>query len=184
MPNRLLAGLAAGLVLLAAQAAPAVDQPPGERFEIRPADMPPPRPGHSASNGPQVIDRPADATLRVPEGFTANVFAEGLSHPREFEVLPNGDVLVSEPRAGQITLLRDTDGDGTADLVTSFADGFLNPYGMALQGDTLYVADGRGVFRMPYQEGATRPGAPPRQVTPTGALGSSGGHWTRCRPRA
>lgn len=166
-------------VLLTATSVAAQRQPVGERVHLLPDQLPAPYASPSAANGPQAIARPADAGLAVPAGFAATVFADGLSHPREFEILSGGDVLLSESRYGQITLLRDADGDGRAELVETFADGFRNPYGMALRDTWLYVADGRGVWRLPYADGDTRAAGAPEPVTPDGALGSSRGHWTR-----
>jgi glucose/arabinose dehydrogenase len=132
-------------------------------------------------------------------------------------VLPNGDVLVAETntphqeaakgfkawitgwvmkRAGagaasanRITLLRDTDGDGVADVRSVFLDGLNSPFGMALVGSHLYVADTDAGRRFVYAEGDTRlasPGAtraslPRACATRTGSPGSpssgSCGRW-------
>ena len=115
-------------------------------------------------------------------GMTVNAFASGLDHPRWLYVLPNGDVLVAEtnappqpadstgiknrvmrlfmkkagaatPSANRITLLRDTDGDGVADLRSAFLEGLNSPFGMALVGSDFYVADTDAVLRFPYQPG-------------------------------
>ncbi|MEC9016885.1 MAG: sorbosone dehydrogenase family protein, partial [Pseudomonadota bacterium] len=102
------------------------------------------------------------------KGLAVDRFAEGLAHPRSLLRLPNGDILVAEtnspprpkdgivqrvmnylmdkagagvPSANRITLLRDTDKDGRADTKTAFLTGLNSPYGMALIGDTLYVAN-------------------------------------------
>ncbi|HEX7435395.1 MAG TPA: sorbosone dehydrogenase family protein, partial [Caldimonas sp.] len=103
-------------------------------------------------------------------GLTVTAFAKGLDHPRWLHVLPNGDVLVAEtnappkpedskglkgwviqmvmrkagaatPSANRITLLRDADGDGVAETRTTFIEGLNSPFGMALAGNDLYVAD-------------------------------------------
>ncbi len=176
---RALAAAVSMLWLGVAQPALAVDQTPGTRFEVRVEDLPPPFHSQSVSNGPERVQRPAGTTLAVPAGFTATVFAEGLAQPREMEVLPNGDVLLSEPSAGRITLLRDGDGDGRAETVTAFATDMAAPYGMAFRPDGVYVADLRAVWRLVYRAGATEAAGPPQPVTPPGALGNAGGHWTR-----
>lgn len=104
------------------------------------------------------------------EGLEVTEFASGLDHPRWLYVLPNGDVLVAEtnaperpndskgikglifklfqskagagvPSANRITLLRDADGDGVAEIRTVFLDGLNSPFGMALVGDIFYVAN-------------------------------------------
>lgn len=155
------------------------DQPVGERFEVTPEDLPEPFATESVSNPPRVIDRPADATLAVPEGFSVTLFAEGLSGPREFEVLPNGDVLVSEPDAGRITLLRDKDGDGAAEVQEVFAEGFSQPYGIEFSEYGVYVADVRGVWRLVHTLGDLQAAGPAEPVTRQGVLGGAEGHSTR-----
>lgn len=154
-------------------------QPVGARFHITVADLSRPRASPSVANPPAYIARPGGATLRVPEGFRANLFAVGLEHPRWIAVAENGDVFLAEPRAGRITFMRDEDLDGRADLVTVFWEGFRSPHGLAFAGGYLYVADTRAVWRFPYRPGQVRASAPPVRVTPPGALGSAGGHWTR-----
>src|SRR5690606_19064574 len=108
--------LAAGLLLAGHQAA-AVDEQPGQRYEVRPDRLPAPYATPSVGNAPSRVRRPADATLRVPSGFKVNIFADGLTHARWMTVAANGDVLLAEPRDGKITLLRDADKDGRAELV-------------------------------------------------------------------
>jgi glucose/arabinose dehydrogenase len=113
-----------------------------------------------------------------------NAFADGLDHPRWLYVLPNGDVLVAEsaapgtdetggirgwfmkqamkragsavPSANRISLLRDADGDGVAERKEAFLEGLHSPFGMALIGDALYVANCDAIMRYPYTRGQTR----------------------------
>lgn len=126
---------------------------------------------------------PAGVTPTAAAGWTVNALATGLDHPRWLYVLPNGDVLVAEtssppkpeqkgirawfmkrffkkagaavPSANRITLLRDADGDGVAETKTPFLQNLFSPFGMALVGDTLYVANADALVRFPYREGAT-----------------------------
>ena len=140
-------------------------------------------------------------------GLTVNAFADGLDHPRWLHVLPNGDVLVAEtnapprpedakgikgwmmrlvmkragagvPSANRITLLRDGDGDGVAEGRWAFLEGLNSPFGMALVGDDLYVANTDALVRYPYQEGQTRIEAPGVKVVdlPAGPINR---HWTK-----
>jgi glucose/arabinose dehydrogenase len=168
----------AGLLVAAHQALAADDQP-GQRFEIRPDRLPAPYATASSGNSSARMRRPADATLRVPAGFKVNIFADGLAHARWMTVASNGDVLLAEPRDGKITLLRDSDKDGRADLVTTFADGFDRPHGLAVHGGYLYVGDVREIYRLPYKPGDTKATGKRELVGTEGALGSGGGHWTR-----
>ncbi|MBI3451977.1 MAG: sorbosone dehydrogenase family protein [Rhodospirillales bacterium] len=167
------------VAMLGAAAQAQIGQPPGERFVVRPADMPPPYATPSAGNPPRQVLRPADTTLKVPRGFVANLFAEDLDHPRYLAVASNGDVFLAESSAGKITLLRDADGDGKAELRTTFVDGLRRPHGIAFRPGWVYVADTERVWRIPYEPGDTQARARPEAVTADGALGSSGGHWTR-----
>ena len=136
-------------------------------------------------------------------GLQVAAFASGLDHPRWLYRLPNGDVLVAEtnsppregggitgwvmgllmgragagvPSANRITLLRDADGDGVAETKTAFLTGLNSPFGMALVGDQLYVANTDALIRFPYTTGATRITAKPEVVT---TLPGGGNHWAR-----
>lgn len=170
-------GLALAALLLVPQTL--VAQQVGQQIEVRVADLPAPYATSSARNGPQTVPRPSGTTLNLPDGFSATLFAENLSHPREMAELPNGDVLVSEPRAGLITLLRDADRDGVAEVAQTFVRDLIVPYGIDVQGYLVYVADGRGVWRFPYTLGDVRAASAPEQVTDLGVFGSGLGHWSR-----
>ncbi|MEA2604358.1 MAG: hypothetical protein QOF89_5350 [Acidobacteriota bacterium] len=141
------------------------------------------------------------------EGTAVAAFAKGLDHPRWLYVLPNGDVLVAEtnaperpedskgikgfffklfqkkaggavPSANRITLLRDADGDGVAETRSVFLSGLYSPFGMALVGNTLYVADSDAVVKFPYREGETEIKTPGVKVVdlPAGPINH---HWTK-----
>jgi len=141
------------------------------------------------------------------QGLEVSALASGLDHPRWLHVLPNGDVLVAEtngperpddkkgikgyimgkvmakagagvPSANRITLLRDADGDGVAEVRSVFLKGLYSPFGMALVGDTLYVANADGIVRFPYKEGATEITAAPQKVAPLPG-GPLNHHWTK-----
>ncbi|MCL4126322.1 UNVERIFIED_CONTAM: hypothetical protein GTU68_067005 [Idotea baltica] len=142
---------------------------------------------------------------RVPScapGLQVNAFASDLDHPRWVEVLPNGDVLVAEscqaptPRktimeraaqatmarvkavgvsANRISLWRDSDGDGVAEVRESFVENQNQPFGMALVDGRFYVGNTDGIVVFDYQDGAaalTGDGEPLVSFKP-------GGHWTR-----
>jgi glucose/arabinose dehydrogenase len=140
-------------------------------------------------------------------GLVVHAFANGLDHPRWLYVLPNGDVLVAEtnapdrpvenkglrakvmgavmkkagagvPSANRITLLRDADGDGVAEVRTAFLEGLNSPFGMALVGDTFYIADTDAVLHVPYVSGATRITATPVKLVDLPA-GPRNHHWTK-----
>ncbi len=147
------------------------------------------------------------ATPIPAAGLQVTSYAAGLDHPRWLYVLPNGDVLVAEtnapprpedssgikgfiakaveeragagtPSANRITLLRGVDASGTAQGRSVFLTGLNSPFGMALIGNDLYVADTDAVLRFPYQPGQTRIDAPGVKVVdlPAGPLNH---HWTK-----
>lgn len=172
----------AGIALAAGTCAGARAEPdemPGQQFVVRPADLPRPYTSPSVANPPRFVARPSGASLRVPPGFAANVFAENLGHPRWLEVALNGDVFLAESALGKITLLRDAKGSGRAETITTFAEGFDRPHGMAFRPGWFYVADTTRVWRIPYQPGDTRARAAAEPVTQEGAIGPGSGHWTR-----
>ena len=150
---------------------------------------------------------PPGAAPQPVAGLAVNAFTAGLEHPRWLYVLPNGDVLVAEtnappkpddgagikgwamkllmrsagagvPSANRITLLRDTHGEGVADLRTVFLQGLNSPFGMALVGNDLYVACTDAILRFSYTPGATQlTGAGEKIVDlPAGTINH---HWTK-----
>ena len=184
MTRRLIAtgamfGAVFGVGLISLPVPAGAQQTPGTRIKIdlnalaKPGDTP------SKANRPMIIPKPANATLNVPPGFAVNVFAEKLSHARNMSVAANGDVMLAEQNPGKITLLRDADGDGKAELVTTFADGFRTAYGIAFARGAVYVGDTVGVWRIPYTPGDTVAREKQTLVTPEGSLGPGSGHSTR-----
>ena len=141
-------------------------------------------------------------------GFTVQAFATGLTHPRWLYVLPNGDVLVAEtnrpptpdepenpiravfmnkafekagaavPSPNRITLLRDGDGDGVAETKSTFLSNLFSPFGMALVGDSFYVANADALVRFPYREGEQQITAMPVKVADLPGAPRNH-HWTK-----
>jgi len=141
----------------------------------------------------------------VASGLVVERFAEGLDHPRNLYTLPNGDILVAEtnspprkmggvegfvmkwlmgkagadvPSANRITLLRDANGDGQAELKTPFLTGLNSPFGMVLIGEKLYVANTNGLLVFPYKTGDTKITAKGKELTKFNARAPNN-HWTR-----
>jgi glucose/arabinose dehydrogenase len=156
-------------------------------------------------NVPDATSWPAGEAPRAAQGLAVQRFAEGLDHPRSILVLPNGDVLVAEaqspPRedsgiegavmkrmmgkagaggasANRITLLRDADGDGKAEVKTAYITGLNSPYGMALIGNTLYVANTDALLAFPYVAGETQMSGKPTKLVDLPAKGTNR-HWTK-----
>jgi glucose/arabinose dehydrogenase len=140
----------------------------------------------------------------VPAGYTITAIATGFGIARQTLVLPNGDILVAEGRGGgesalrpkdfiagfikakgtsqaksgnRLSLLRDSDGDGVYEGRTIFADKLNAPYGLALVGGQLYVANQDALVRFAYAPGQTRASGPPVIVTELPAKINH--HWTK-----
>ncbi len=158
-------------------------------------------------NVAKAIGWPEGGKPQGAPGTTVNAYASGLDHPRWVYALPNGDVLVAEtnappkpddakgirgfaqklfmksagsvtPSANRITLLRDVDGDGAADLREVFLKGLNSPFGMVLVGNDFYVADSDAVMKYPYTPGATHLDGPGVKVVDLPA-GTINHHWTK-----
>ena len=181
--------------------------PAGADFGSHPQLVAPRRSLFPTVNIAPVKGWPAAAKPTAAAGTAVSAFGAGLDHPRWLYVLPNGDVLVAETdappkpqdrkgfkgwamkklmaRAGsgkksadRITLLRDTRGAGVADTRTVFIEGLHSPFGMALIGDQLFVADSDAVLRFTYESGATHIDAGGTKVVdlPAGPINH---HWTK-----
>ncbi|WP_313176648.1 sorbosone dehydrogenase family protein [Massilia sp.] len=150
---------------------------------------------------------PEGGKPQAAQGLEVQALARGLDHPRWLYVLPNGDVLVAEsnkpqtpetkqagvrawvmgkvmekagagvPSADRITLLRDLDGDGVAETRSVFLKNLHSPFGMALVGDQLYVANADAIVRFPYRQGATEITDAPQTLAPLPA--GLNHHWTK-----
>ena len=153
------------------------------------------------------IAKPADWGDRrpvVPQGYKITAIATGLAIPRQTLVLPNGDILIAEGRGGnapqltpkdviaahikakgtspvqggnRLTLLRDSDGDGDYESRTAFAENLNAPYGLALVGNQLFVANQDALVRFDYQDGQLNASGSP--VTVTGLPSAINHHWTK-----
>lgn len=117
--------------------------------------------------------------LRVPPGFSSNVFAAGLQSPRSLAVAPNGDVFCVESYQGRISILRDRDNTGRSEDKFTFATGLKLPYGIAFFGDYLYVANTDSVVRFRYESGQTEAKGEPETVLEGIPHGGRKNHWTR-----
>ena len=159
-------------------AAVAVDHP-GTRFRVDFADLPAPGATTSANNTARTILRPANATLEVPPGFKVNIFAQGLSNARWLAIAENGDVFVAEPAAGRVTLLRDADGDGIAEVARTYISGLDRPHGLAIVAGYLYVTTPTTILRYPRRPGEVTPAGPPQGLGGRNPLGDGQGHFTR-----
>ena len=140
----------------------------------------------------------------VPDGYTIEAIASDLAIPRQTLALPNGDILIAEGSGGgapvlrpkdiianfikgqgkssvrggnRLTLLRDADGDGVYELRGIFADNLNAPYGLALIGNALYVANQDELVRFDYRNGQAEASGPPAHVTDLPSAINH--HWTK-----
>lgn len=173
----LLAGSLAG-ALAASLAARAEPVAPGTRYSVAPDSLPAPYETDSSSRSPSTVQR-GEAVPLVPPGFQVTLFAEGFRHARWLAAGPAGAIYLAEPRPGRVWLLRDRDGDGVAEEKDVVLDGLELPHGLAVHGELLYVADALGVYRAPLNAEGRPDEERLEQVTAEGALGDTGGHWTR-----
>jgi len=145
-----------------------------------------------------------DQTPTVPDGFTVTALATDLQIPRQMLVLPNGDILVAEGRGGhapalrpkdvvagfiksrgntqvdsgdRISLLRDADQDGRAEVREVFIDDLNAPYGLAFVDGYIYVANQDALVRFPYEADQTSITAAPEEVTKLPSRINH--HWTK-----
>jgi glucose/arabinose dehydrogenase len=143
----------------------------------------------------------------VAQGLKIDAIATDLEHPRSLYVLPNGDVLVVESKSpgiapvrrpkdmvmhfiqsratagagkrksNRITLIH-YGADGAPQTRSVFLDNLFSPFGVALVGNDLYVANTDAIVRYPYNPGDTRITAPGTVLTPLPG-GPIDHHWTK-----
>jgi glucose/arabinose dehydrogenase len=156
----------------------------------------------------KIVGWKKDETPSVAQGLKIQALATGLEHPRSLYVLPNGDILVVESKSpgtdpitrpksivmqwveslatsggntgasNRITLLRDSNGDGVPKVRSVFLDHLNSPFGVALVGNDLFVANTDAIVKYPYQEGDTKISAPGEILTPLPG-GPIDHHWTK-----
>ena len=195
-----------GLALLAA-CGDVAKQPISSSIGIKPTLVAPNKTLIPTIHIAPAIGWPSNVTPTAATGTNVAAFAGGLEHPRWLYVLPNGDVLVAEtnappkpddgkgiqgwvmglvmkragaavPSANRITLLRDVNGDGVADVKLAFLEGLHSPFGMTLVGNHFYVANSDAVMRYIYSDGAKQIAEPGEKVVdlPAGGINH---HWTK-----
>ena len=82
------------------------------------------------------------------------------------------------PSANRLSLLRDADGDGRAEIRSVFIEEQNSPFGMALVGDDLYIANTGALVSVPYITGDLKARAPATLVSPLPG-GPLNHHWTK-----
>ena len=161
-------------------------QQPGTIRKIIVADLPRPYETKSAENGPDVVERPANAWPKAMPGFKVEQYATGLHNPRLIRTAPNGDFFVAESYAGDIRVFRGVTKDGKAQQTEVFAKGLHQPFGIAFyppgpNPQWVYVANTGEVVRFAYKNGDLKASGEPQKIAelPGGGRLRGGGHWTR-----
>ncbi len=180
----------------ASQVGPNPNLPPLQQYLFPPMHLAP------------VVGWKSDEKPAVADGLKVEALATGLQHPRSLYVLPNGDILAVQSKqpypqpirrpkdlvmgwiegwvtgggdtgeSNRITLLRDADGDGKPETQSVFLDHLNAPFGVALVGNDLYVANTDAIVRYPYTAGETKIDAPGTVLTPLPG-GPIDHHWTK-----
>jgi glucose/arabinose dehydrogenase len=155
---------------------------PGVRRHIKPSDLPAPiptEPEESSGSPVNIVPRPEGALPKVPQGFSAQVFASGFKQPRTLRVAPNGDIFLSESGAGRVLVFRGAAGNAPAKPEV-FAENLDRPYGMVFYPPAnpryIYIAAANQVVRYPYRSGDGKATGPAEVII--GGIPTKR-HWTR-----
>jgi len=171
-----------GDIATRATAASGDQQTPGTTIHIDINALPLPSPQAVPTIAfPKTIKRPENVSPTVPSGFKVVLFAEGLSHARNMLVAANGDVFVAEPRASKVTLLRDNDGDGRAEVMATFIDNLNRPHGLAFTDGFILIGAMDGLWKIPYVPGDLKAQGRGVNLVPNGTMGPPDMrfHWHR-----
>lgn len=146
--------------------------PDGLRVTAYAKDLVNPRTVHTLPNGDVIVVQsraPSGKPVERPKDIVRNwimAFASGS--------LFSG----AQPESNIVTLLRDTNRDGTVDARHDLLTGMNSPFGIAWYADTLYVATGDAILAYAYQLGQTEISTAPRVLTPLPG-GPINHHWTK-----
>ncbi len=146
---------------------------------IREADLPPADTNASVVNFPQVLNPRLDKpTFQAPQGFVVSLYKADMPEARWLSIAPNGDVFVAQSGSNTIRVLRDTDNDGDADQMFTWASGGMlsRPHGMVFHNNSLYVGANGAVLKYSYTSGQTQASGNPTAVA---TIPGGGQHFTR-----
>ena len=158
------------------------DEKPGTYRKITVSDLPQPYATEGVSNGPTGRPHAEGAWPKAPQGFKVERYAEKLDEPRELRTAPNGDLFVSESRAGKVEVFRGITADGKPEQHSVFATGLKNNFGIAFyplgnNPEWIYLANTNSVIRYKYHNGDLKATGEPETII--AELPAGGGHWTR-----
>ena len=150
---------------------------------VGPLELAAPYATESTAKISKITDWPDGQLPKAPEGFTVTKFAEDFDNPRWTYIAPNNDIFVVESNtrnsANRITILRDTNSDGTFEIREPFLEDLNQPFGMLIVGNYFYVANTDGLYRYPYKQGQTSLKDKNGEKILTLPAGGYNNHWTR-----
>ena len=160
----------AALVLVAAGALAQTNQPP-----VNWQGLPEPFHTPNVRNNPEVVPKPEGAKLQLPPGFAAQEYMSGFVRPRFMLLGPGNEILLSDSGSrdaadGMVYVVK----DGAKTAIIEKLD---RPYGLALSGDWLYVAEPTSVKRYRYDAKTMRVTGAGQEIASFAGMGT--GHWTR-----
>jgi len=128
--------------------------------------------------GPQASTQSVSTRLRVPDGFQVSLYAADVPKARFLHATTTGDLLVSQPRLGQILLLeRDANGDGAPDGRRVLLSGLDRPHGIEIADGWLYIGESSAVGRVAFDSDAGAVRGDYARILK--GLPEGGNHWSR-----
>jgi glucose/arabinose dehydrogenase len=90
--------------------------------------------------------------LKVPEGWNVKVAAYGLGRPRTMYAAPNGNLYITRRDAGDVILLKNPDGEGKFQDLTTVLYEFKGVHGIAVKDNYMYLCNNKQLRRYPLKE--------------------------------
>ena len=145
-----------------------------------------PKPSKSVILVPKLVPF-QEPFLKVPKGYSVNLFAEGLKAVRMIAVAPNDDVFVVQTRIEvkdphlphQVTVLWDANHDGVAEGRSVWSDKLNLPFGIQFAYGHLYVSNTGSIVRWPYTSGERTAKNDPEMILDGIPQNGYRNHWTR-----
>lgn len=163
---------ALALVLIAVSAVGVIVSAQRGRKPVNWKDLPAPFATPSVRNNATVVPKPEGATLAAPPGFVVEEFMDFAGmRPRFMMLGPGNEILIS-----------DTSGNGNVFVIkdgvrTAIIEKLDRPYGLALKGDQLYVAEPTSVKVYTYDAKTMKVTSPGKEIVALPGMGT--GHNTR-----
>ena len=135
-------------------------------------------PWKQLTGGASTDTETVDNQLHTVPGYRVQLFADKVPNARWLAVTRHGDIIVSQPKRGRVTLIKaDENHDGRADGQRVLIDGLHRPHGLFLYEDWLYIAESDGVGRVPFDHSDGRLAGSYQKIV--SGLGDEGNHWTK-----